>query len=54
MYAGMYNGSKKHEPDLMHVLERSWNAGLSKIIVTGTSLSESEKALQLVKSDGKY
>lgn len=52
MYEGIYNGSKKHEPDLLNVLKRSWQAGLEKIIITGGSLAESEKALELSKSDG--
>ncbi|XP_018577768.1 putative deoxyribonuclease TATDN1 isoform X2 [Anoplophora glabripennis] len=53
MYAGMYNGSKKHEPDLQQVLGRSWEAGLNKIIITGGSLEESEKALELAKTDDR-
>lgn len=52
MYEGIYNGSKKHEPDLLNVLKRSWQAGLQKIIITGGSLSESERALELAKTDG--
>lgn len=52
MYSGVYNGSKKHEPDLQQVLERTWNAGLEKIIITGGNLEESKKALELAKTDG--
>lgn len=52
MYAGIYNGSKKHEADLENVLKRSWDGGLSKIIITGGNLEESEKALELAKTDG--
>lgn len=51
MYNGIYNGSKKHEVDLQHVLKRSWDCGLSKIIVTGGSLDESARALELAQSD---
>lgn len=53
MYEGIYNGSKKHETDLLHVLKRSWQAGLQKIIITGGSLTESEKSLELANRDGK-
>lgn len=53
MYEGVYNGSKKHEPDLVHVLKRSWQVGLQKIIITGGSLSESEKSLELTSTDGR-
>lgn len=52
MYSGVYNGSKKHDPDLQHVLQRSWAAGINKIIITGGNLEESEKALEISKSDG--
>ena len=39
MYRGEYHGgSKKHEPDLEDVLERSWKEGLTHIIVTGGSV----------------
>ncbi|XP_022913753.2 deoxyribonuclease TATDN1 [Onthophagus taurus] len=51
MYMGIYNGSKKHDPDLNNVLKRSWNAGLEKIIITGGNLEESVKALELTKLD---
>lgn len=54
MYEGIYNGSQKHQPDLLHVLKRSWNNGLAKIIVTGGSLSESKKALNLVEENGTF
>lgn len=53
MYQGIYNGSKKHEADLDHVLKRSWNAALTKIIITGGSVDESTKAIELAKTDGK-
>lgn len=52
MYTGLYNGSKKHEPDLQQVLQRSWEADANKIIITGGNLVESEKALELATSDG--
>ncbi|XP_017778940.1 PREDICTED: putative deoxyribonuclease TATDN1 [Nicrophorus vespilloides] len=51
MYSGIYNGSKKHQEDLSHVLKRSWDAGLSKIIITGGNVEESNKAVEVAKSD---
>lgn len=54
MYSGVYNGNQKHEPDLQQVLKRSWTAGLSKIVITGGSLEESKKALELAQLDGKF
>ncbi|XP_050295866.1 deoxyribonuclease TATDN1 isoform X2 [Anthonomus grandis grandis] len=53
MYQGIYNGSKKHEPDLTHVLKRSWKSGLEKIIITGGSLKESKEAIELAKTDDR-
>lgn len=51
MYQGMYHGSKKHEPDLDIVLARSWTAGVDKMIITGGSLTDSHKAIELARSD---
>lgn len=53
MYQGVYNGSKKHEPDLIPVLKRSWEAGLEKLIITGGSVEESKKAIELANSDDR-
>ncbi|KAK6642472.1 hypothetical protein RUM43_003974 [Polyplax serrata] len=50
MFSGIYNGSQKHAPDLEHVLNRSWENGLKKIIITGTSLSESQAALDIART----
>ncbi|XP_018331871.1 putative deoxyribonuclease TATDN1 isoform X2 [Agrilus planipennis] len=49
MYQGVYNGTKKHEPDLENVLKRSWEAGLKRIIITGGNLQESKRALEISK-----
>ncbi|XP_034241199.1 putative deoxyribonuclease TATDN1 [Thrips palmi] len=53
MYQGFYHDSKKHAPDLTDVLDRSWNQGLSKIIITGGSLEDSKKALDLAQTNDK-
>lgn len=52
MYSGMYNGSKKHEPDLEKVLERAWNVGVQRIIVTAGNLKDVQQSLALVKGNG--
>lgn len=54
MYQGVYHGSKKHDPDLDKVLARSWDAGMDKMIITGGSLIDSKKAIDLSRSDCKY
>lgn len=52
MFSGIYNKSQKHAADLEQVLQRSWESGIKKIIITGTSLSESKTALDLSKTSG--
>ena len=54
MYQGEYNGSKKHEPDLLQVLDRAWQSGLKSMIITGGSLSDAAKAIELSKQEGIY
>lgn len=54
MYQGIYHGSKKHSPDLDKVLARGWSGGLDKMIVTGGSLGDSKKAIELARCDRKY
>lgn len=53
MYQGSYHGSKKHVPDLDVVLNRAWTGGLDKMIVTGGSLADSNKAIEMSRSDGE-
>ncbi len=45
----MYHGSQKHAADLDAVLERAWQQGVERIIITGTSLEESTQALALAR-----
>lgn len=54
MYQGVYHGSKKHEPDLVKVLNRSWDTGMDKMIITGGSLVDSKKAIEMSHIDCKY
>uniref|UniRef100_A0A7S0YMN6 TatD related DNase n=1 Tax=Polytomella parva TaxID=51329 RepID=A0A7S0YMN6_9CHLO len=42
-----------HSPDLDRVLDRAWESGVQKIIITGGSLSESEEALKLALTDDR-
>lgn len=49
MFQGTYNGSKKHESDIKQVIDRATKNGVSHMIVTGTSLSDSKKAVDLVR-----
>ncbi len=54
MYQGEYHGSKKHEPDLDAVLERSWKHGLEKMIITGGSFNDAKSAIAMAKTDGNW
>ena len=53
MYQGEYHGKTKHKPDLDSVLQRSWQHGLDKMIITGGSLEDAKKALEAAKLSGK-
>ncbi|KAH9631861.1 hypothetical protein HF086_014333 [Spodoptera exigua] len=53
MYQGLYHGSKKHEPDLDAVLARAWDGGLDKMIITGGSLTDGQKAIEMARSDSR-
>ena len=52
MYRGVYHGSKKHEVDLKDVVERAWNMGMQKMIITGGSLKDSKEALHISHTHG--
>jgi TatD DNase family protein len=51
MYQGRYQGKTYHEPDLDAVLERAWQAGVAKIIITAGTLAEATQALKLARTD---
>ncbi|XP_072391414.1 deoxyribonuclease TATDN1-like [Diabrotica undecimpunctata] len=52
-YSGCYGAysTRIHKPDLPQVLERSWEAGLQKIIICPKDLNESRKGLKIAESD---
>jgi TatD DNase family protein len=55
MYQGRYHGSDTayHPPDLDAVLQRSWGAGVDKIIITAGNLEEAKAALALARTHEK-
>eukprot|EP01025_Chloroclados_australasicus_P057529 TRINITY_DN7174_c0_g1_i1.p1 TRINITY_DN7174_c0_g1~~TRINITY_DN7174_c0_g1_i1.p1 ORF type:complete len:366 (+),score=47.49 TRINITY_DN7174_c0_g1_i1:61-1158(+) len=53
MYQGRYHGNQYHAPDLDKVLERSWQAGVEKMIITAGNLQEAKDALELAKTDDR-
>lgn len=52
MYRGEYHGKEYHAGDLDRVLERSWRAGVDKILVTAGTLDEAKDALELCRKHG--
>lgn len=52
MFQGVYNGSQKHPNDLDVVLERSWQTGLDKIIITVGTLSDVKDAAEIARKNG--
>ncbi|KAG1667037.1 putative deoxyribonuclease TATDN1 [Nymphon striatum] len=52
MYDGIYNASKKHDPDRIEVIARAKRNGLDKVIVAGTSYETSANAISLASKDG--
>lgn len=53
MFQGLYNGNQKHPSDLDVVLERSWAAGMQKIIITVGTIADRQDALAIAQKDGK-
>ena len=53
MYQGTYRGKPRHEADLDNVLQRAWDGGLERIVVTAGSLEESKRAVELARRDSR-
>ena len=49
IYRGIYHGKKAHDDDTEHVLQRATNVGCIKMMVTGSDLQESRKAIRLAE-----
>jgi len=49
VYSGIYHGTQRHPDDLPAVLDRAKSVGCSKMIVTGSDLAESRKAIELAR-----
>ncbi|KAF8898916.1 hypothetical protein BD779DRAFT_1486210 [Infundibulicybe gibba] len=54
VFKGLYHGKRKHDDDLDVLLHRSREAGVKSMIITGTSLRESQQALTLSKKYGLF
>ena len=49
VFRGVYHGKQAHEDDLEHVVQRALTIGCEKLMVTGSDLKESERAIELAK-----
>ncbi|KFG47195.1 hydrolase, TatD family protein [Toxoplasma gondii p89] len=57
MYRGVYFGKERHPADLERVIARAKQAGCRKLMVTGGSLADSGRAIELCREfdpDGKF
>lgn len=50
VFRGIYHGRVGHNDDLAEVIQRSLDVGCDKLMITGSSLSESRAAVQLAES----
>lgn len=53
MFQGKYHGKQRHPADLLAVLERARAAGVTRQLLTGTSLKESRLVLEFAKQYSK-
>lgn len=51
MFRGNYRGKQQHEDDFNDILQRGYETGISKIIITAGTLQESKDALDLARTD---
>uniref|UniRef100_H2ZH38 Deoxyribonuclease TATDN1 n=1 Tax=Ciona savignyi TaxID=51511 RepID=H2ZH38_CIOSA len=53
VFRGIYRGKQKHCDDFEDVLHRGFNVGIEKLIVTGGSLTESMKSIEVCADNPK-
>ncbi len=51
-FTGSYHSKRKHESDLPSIIQRAKERGVEKVLITGTSISDSRAALNLAKQYG--
>ncbi len=54
VFQGIYHGKQVHEDDFADVLQRAVSAGCKKLMVTGSDLRESQRAIDIAKSHRTY
>lgn len=53
VFDGRYNGSRKHDADRQQVLDKAWNVGVEKIILTVGTIFDCEPAFKLAENEDK-
>lgn len=54
VFNGVYSGSKKHDPDRGQVLDRAWQIGVEKIIITVGTIFDCDPAFKIAATDGEF
>jgi TatD DNase family protein len=49
IFRGVYHGKKAHEDDLHDVVQRALDVGCQKMMITGSNLKESVRAIDVAK-----
>ncbi|KAI5264288.1 hydrolase, TatD family protein [Aureobasidium subglaciale] len=49
IFTGVYHGKKAHDDDLPQIIQRALGAGCRKLMITGSDLEESQKAIDLAE-----
>jgi TatD DNase family protein len=54
VFDGIYSGSRKHDADRQQVLDRAYQIGVEKIILTVGTIFDCEPAFKIASNDGKF
>lgn len=53
VFEGIYSGTRKHENDRSQVLDRAWQIGVQKIILTVGTIFDCAPAFKIASNDGE-
>jgi TatD DNase family protein len=52
VFRGVYHGKRAHPDDLADIVARARDAGVEKMMVTGSDLKESKNAIKVARENG--